>query len=59
MATIEYRDFDGDVEALGAMAEDSWNEEYGLNIWPDYWLIAMLCSPPFTFILKVPPRAES
>ncbi|MBW1807925.1 MAG: GNAT family N-acetyltransferase [Deltaproteobacteria bacterium] len=37
MAPIEYRDFDGNVEALGAMAADSWNEEYGINTWPDLY----------------------
>jgi len=37
MSTIEYRDFDGDLDALRAMAADSWNEEYGIHTWPDLY----------------------
>lgn len=35
MASIEYRDFDGDLDALSSMAGESWAEEYGLSSWPD------------------------
>jgi len=37
MSDIEYRDFDGDVDALGEMAQGSWYEEYGLSTWPDLY----------------------
>jgi hypothetical protein len=35
MGKIEIRDFDGDIEALSAMAHDSWFEEYGEDPWRD------------------------
>ena len=34
---IEVRDFDGDLEALSAMARDSWSEEYGGEPWVDLY----------------------
>ncbi|MBN1944664.1 MAG: GNAT family N-acetyltransferase [Bradymonadales bacterium] len=37
MVTIEFRDFDGDLEALRAMASDSWFSEYGIQTWPDLY----------------------
>jgi hypothetical protein len=38
---IEFRDFDGDLDALSAMARDSWFEEYGLGSWPDLYRPAL------------------
>lgn len=35
MGKIELRDFDGDLEALSAMARDPWFEEYGEETWRD------------------------
>jgi GNAT superfamily N-acetyltransferase len=37
MGDIEYRDFDGDIDALGEMAQGSWYQEYGLSTWPDLY----------------------
>ncbi len=37
MGKIEIRDFDGDLEALSAMARESWFEEYGEDTWPDLY----------------------
>ena len=37
LGNIEYRDFDGDIQALGAMAKDSWYQEYGMSTWPDLY----------------------
>jgi GNAT superfamily N-acetyltransferase len=37
MGEIEFRDFDGDLEALQSMAADSWMEEYGVSTWPDLY----------------------
>ena len=41
MGKIEIRDFDGDLEALSAMARDSWREEYGGDTWPDLYRPAL------------------
>ena len=41
MGRIEIRDFDGDLEALSAMARDSWLEEYGEDTWPDLYRPAL------------------
>jgi GNAT superfamily N-acetyltransferase len=41
MGEIEYRDFDGDLEALAAMARESWFEEYGVATWPDLYQPAL------------------
>jgi hypothetical protein len=38
---IEIRDFDGDLQALSAMAHDAWLEEYGQDIWPDLYRPAL------------------
>ncbi|NOZ95247.1 MAG: hypothetical protein GXP47_10980 [Acidobacteria bacterium] len=35
MTRIEVRDFDGDLEALAAMAREAWREAYGAESWPD------------------------
>ncbi len=37
MGKIEFRSFDGDLQALAAMARESWFEEYGLSTWPDLY----------------------
>lgn len=37
MGRIEIRDFDGDIEALSAMAHETWLEEYGEDTWPDLY----------------------
>jgi len=37
MGKIELRNFDGDLKALSAMAQESWFEEYGLSTWPDLY----------------------
>jgi GNAT superfamily N-acetyltransferase len=37
MGTIDYRDFDGDIQALRSMAQESWYQEYGLSTWPDLY----------------------
>ncbi len=37
MGRIELRDFDGDFEALHALARATWLEEYGAASWPDLY----------------------
>ncbi len=41
MSEIEYRDFDGDLDALSKMARESWFEEYGVSTWPDLYQPAL------------------
>ena len=41
MGRIEIRDFDGDFEALSAMAREAWLEEYGERSWPDLYRPAL------------------
>ena len=37
MGRIEIRDFDGDLEALSAMAHEAWLEAHGDETWPDLY----------------------
>ena len=42
MGKIEIRDFDGDIEALSAMARHSWFEEYGEAPWRDLFRLELV-----------------